>query len=384
MQNRKSDWGRDLILVAVVVFLLNVGFEGIYMSIYTNFIADDIKVNPGQLGIVESIRETPGVLSAFIAALTMQISSPVLAGLALLIMSVGIGAFAGIYTVKALIFWAVFWSLGFHCWSPLQPAMVLSLTKEGGKGKRLGQIWRVRDVAALTGMVLIAIIGRQDILRNMFMIAGVTIAIAAFTVFFVSRSATEAKMPRLTMKKRYRFYYALTFLEGCRKQVFITFAIFVLVKVFKTSVGVVARLMIINRIATLIFAPIIGRVVDKIGERKSLSMSNAALIAIFIGYALVPYRWILYVLYCLDSFVYMFVMAQTTYLNKIAPPEDVRPALSMGVTMNHIAAVIVPLVGGLLWKVLGRYDIIFYGGSVVALISLIVSQFLWRNLSNNN
>ncbi|MGB9597438.1 MAG: MFS transporter, partial [Candidatus Poribacteria bacterium] len=106
---------------------------------------------------------------------------------------------------------------------------------------------------------------------------------------------------------------------------------------------------------------------------------NASLILVFIGYALVQNINVLYVLYCMDSFLYMFVVAQTTYLNKIAPPEDIRPALSMGVTMNHIAAVIVPLVGGLIWNALDRYDVIFYGGSVVALVSFIVSQFLWSD-----
>jgi len=102
MQKQKSDWGRDLILVAAAVFILTIGFEGIYMSVYNNFIADDIGVEPTQLGVIESIRETPGFLSAFIAALTMQIPSPILSGVVLLIMGTGIGAFSQVHTVGAL------------------------------------------------------------------------------------------------------------------------------------------------------------------------------------------------------------------------------------------------------------------------------------------
>ena len=376
MRNWRPDWGRDLMLVAAAVFFLNIGFGGIHSSIYNNFIANDIGVRPGQLGVIESIREIPGFLSAFIAALTMQIPSPVLASLALLIMSAGIAAFSQVHTVSALIFWAVFWSVGFHCWAPLQPAMVLGLTEDTGKGKRLGQIWRVGNAAALVGMGLIAVIGRQDILRSMFPVSGATIAVAAFTLFFVSREATKGRMPRLAVKRKYGLYYALTFFQGCRKQIFVTFAIFALVRVYDTSVRVVARLMTINKIANLIFAPVIGRTVDKIGERKALSICYAALTAIFLGYALSHNRRILYVLYCLDSFVFMFSIAQTTYLNKIAPPEDVRPALSMGVTMDHVASVIVPVVGGLLWEVLGHYEVIFFGGVVIALTSLLTVQFL--------
>jgi len=402
MQNWRQSWNRNLILLVVAIFFISFGFDGIYMSIYTNFIANDIHVQPGQLGVIESTRETPGFLSAFIAALTMQIPSPVLAGLTLLIMSVGIGTFSQIYTVNAVIFWAIFWSLGFHCWAPLQPTMVLRLTTDESKGKWLGQISGIGNLAGLTGMGLVAIInaqdihlgklgnalialrdallavtGTEDILRRLFLVAGFAIAIAGVIVFFISRESTHLKTQRLSMKRKYRFYYALTFLEGCRKQVFITFAVYALVKVFNTSVSVIARLMIVNRIMNMIFAPIIGRVVDKIGERRSLTIYNASLIAVFCGYAMANDHRVLYVLYCIDSFLYLFSIAQTTYLNKIALPEDVRPALSMGVTMNHAAAVIVPLVGGLLWAALDRYDIVFYGGAVVAFISLIVSQFLW-------
>jgi predicted MFS family arabinose efflux permease len=296
-------------------------------------------------------------------------------------MAIGIGAFSQIHTVPALIFWAVFWSVGFHCWAPLQPAMVLSLTKDAGKGRRLGQISRINSIASLLGMGMVYLLGKSgNIIRPMFIVAGITVAVASVLVLLVSRKTDPGtKMPRLSMKKKYRFYYALTFLEGCRKQVFITFAIFVMIRVFGTPVNKIALLMVINGILSLVFAPLIGRLVDRIGERLSLSMSNFSLIGVFMGYALVKNIHELYVLYCLDSFIYMFNIAQTTYLNKIAPPEDVRPALSMGTTMNHAAAVIVPLIGGLLWEAFDRYDIIFYGGSVVVLIAFIMAQFLWSD-----
>ena len=381
MQKQKSDWGRNLILLALAIFFLGFGFNGLFNTVYTNFIADDIGIKPHQLGVVESIRESPGFLSAFIAALTMAIPSPILGFVTLIIMAFGIGAFIQIHTVPSLVFWAVFWSIGFHCWAPLQPAMVLSLTKESGKGKRLGQISRINSIASLLGMGLVYFLGKtESIIRPMFLVAGIAIAIAAVLVLLVSRKTDPGtKMPRLIMKKKYRFYYALTFLEGCRKQVFITFAIFVMIRVFGTPVNRIALLMVINGILSLIFAPLIGRLVDRIGERISLSMSNLSLIGVFIGYALVQNINALYVLYCLDSFIYMFNVAQTTYLNKIALPEDVRPALSMGTTMNHAAAVTVPLIGGLLWEALDRYDIIFYGGSVVVFIAFVVVQFLWSD-----
>ncbi|MFC1716434.1 MFS transporter [Candidatus Poribacteria bacterium] len=376
MQNQKSDWGRDLILVAVAMFVLTIGFEGIYISIYNNFVSDDLGITRKQLGVVESIRETPGFLSAFIAALTIQIPSPILGGFMLLIMGTGIAAFSQVHTISSLTFWAVFWSVGFHCWAPLEPAMVLSLSKDKGKGKRLGQMARIRNAAGLAGMILIAVIGKQGNLRSLFYFSGAAILVAAFIVFLVSRKATHMEMPRLAAKKKYGLYYALAFLQGCRKQIFVVFAGFVLVRVYETRVSTIARLMAVNKIANLIFAPIIGRIVDRIGERKSLSICYTALIFIFLGYGLAHDHRILYVIYCLDSFVYMFSIAQTTYLNKIAPPEDVRPALSMSLTMNHAASVIVPVVGGIIWEALDSYEVVFFGGAAVAVISLLVVQFL--------
>ncbi|MBD3181802.1 MFS transporter [Candidatus Poribacteria bacterium] len=376
MQKRKSDWGRDLIMVAVAVFVLNIGFMGIYMSIYNSFVADEIGIEPTQLGIVESIRESPGFLSAFIAALTMQIPSPVLSGVVLLIMAVGIGALSQVHTVTALTFWAVFWSVGFHCWAPLQPAMVLSLTKDERKGQRLGQMRRISNAAALLGMLIISFIGTHGIIRTMFIVSGFVIATAAFIIFSVSREKIHTKMPRLVMRRKYSLYYALMFLQGCRKQIFGTFAIFTLVRVYETRVNIVGRLMAVNKVVILIFAPVVGRIVDTIGERKSLSICYSCLALIFLGYGLIHNRMALYVLYCLDNLVFMFSIAVTTYLNRIAPQEDIRPTLSMGVTMDHVASVLVPVTGGLLWEAIGSYETIFFIGSAVAVISLVLVQYL--------
>ncbi|HGE69525.1 TPA: hypothetical protein ENX78_01735, partial [Candidatus Poribacteria bacterium] len=102
MRKKDSDWGKDLIILVIAIFFLGFGFEGTYMAIYTNFITDDIGVKPTELGIIESIRETPGFLSAFLAALTMQIPSPILGGIVLIVMSIGIGAFSQIHTVNAV------------------------------------------------------------------------------------------------------------------------------------------------------------------------------------------------------------------------------------------------------------------------------------------
>jgi len=133
--------------------------------------------------------------------------------------------------------------------------------------------------------------------------------------------------------------------------------------------------VLINQVVVLFFSPIIGRLVDKLGERTMLSLSYAGLFFVFVGYATIKNVTHLYVLYCIDNFLFVGRIALMTYLNKIAQPEDLKPTLAMGVTMNHVAAVSVPLIGGLMWVSFG-YHIIFIGGAIFTLISLTCTQWM--------
>jgi MFS family permease len=165
-------------------------------------------------------------------------------------------------------------------------------------------------------------------------------------------------------------------LQGCRRQITGFAFVFALVREYHTGPQGIAVLMFINTVAGLIFAPIIGRLIDKLGERKSLSIGFISLAIIFWGYSSIQNRNVLFVLYCLDNLMSLWGIAVTTYLNKIALPEDIRPTLSMGVTMDHGAAVIVPLVSGLIWNM--GYVWIFKVGAVIVLISLFVTQKIRR------
>ena len=156
---------------------------------------------------------------------------------------------------------------------------------------------------------------------------------------------------------------------------FITFAIFALVKVHGMPVETTMILVLINQSLVTVTAPTLGRLVDQLGERFMLSVSYGGLIFVFLGYAIIEHRPTLYALYCVDNLIFFGSIALITYANKIALPEELKPTLSMGITMNHVAAVVAPLAGGVAWHLFG-YQIIFYGGAIVALISLVVCQWI--------
>ena len=180
--------------------------------------------------------------------------------------------------------------------------------------------------------------------------------------------------PRLLYRREYGLFYGLTFLEGCRRQIFTTFALFALIEHWKVPVGTIATLMLVNAVASFAVAAPVGRLIDKIGERASMTFYYAAIALTFAGYALVQSVLVLQFLWVLDSVLFSFGVGITTYLSRIVRPGEMTPSLSMGQTMNHIAAVVIPVAGGLLWHRFGYHAPFWCGGGWRALVSLFITQ----------
>lgn len=366
----------DLLLFAGASFLMSLGFA-LYMATAANFAVDIIHIQPHEYGWLEAVRELPGFLVAGVAALTMRIAEPKLARMALGVLGVGLLAYVTVHSLAPLIVFSLVWSIGMHTWMPVSSSMTLALAEKGNKGRRLGQLGAVGSLATILGLLIVRLLNEHLSYQIWFAIAGGMCLLAAVVVGFVRKDIGRPDKPRLVIKRRYSVYYGLTFLEGCRKQVFLTFAVLTLVKVYHTRLATVAMLMLINSVLNLLLAPKVGRLIDRIGERKVFSFSYFCLILVFLGYALVPSAHALYVFYCLDSLLFLSSMGLTTFLNRIADPQDVMPSLTMGVTFNHTAAVVVPLIGGYLWTRMG-YQAAFFGGAFVVAISLILAQEVGR------
>lgn len=369
-----AGWNRDFALLAAAVFSVGV-FFGVQLTLFNNFIVERLGIEAHQLGYVEALREMPGFLNALFIALTIHLAPPIVGGVALVVMGAGIMAYAEVTTVFALVLFSVLWSVGFHCWVPLQQAMALRFSPEGEKGKWLGQLRRVGSVGWLLSVIICILTKKVLDYGGLFVMAGGVTVLGGVAVMFASRKMPSVREKGFVFKRRYELYYALNFLQGCRKQMFVTFAIFALVKVHGMPVETTMVLVLINQILVMLTAPLMGRLVDRHGERLMLSLSYVGLAFVFFGYGVIRHRPTLYVLYCIDNLIFFGGIALTTYVHKIAPEEDLKPTLSMGVTMNHFAAVLAPLVGGLAWRYFG-YQVIFFSGAALALISLVVSQWV--------
>lgn len=350
-------------------------FYGVQLTLFNNFIVERLGIEAYELGAIESLREIPGFLNAFFIALMIRTALPLVGGVSLIVMGLGIAAYAQVSSIFSLAVYSVIWSLGFHCWLPLEQTMALAFSPEREKGKSLGVLHSATSLGWLITIGLCLLTFRFLDYEGLYVAAGSTTALGGVTIMFASRKRAEVPDRRFVLKRRYAVYYALHVLSGWRRQMFTTFAIFALVKVHGMPIQTTMILVLINQVMSTLTSPLMGRLVDRYGERLALSCSYVGLAFVFAGYALIQHRPTLYVVYCIDNLLFIGGIALTTYIHKISEKGDLGPTLSMGVTMNHIAAVIGPVTGGLAWHYFG-YQIIFFSGSVMALVSLAVSQWV--------
>ena len=368
-----TGWSRDFKLLALSSGLLSVGFA-VYMTTFNNFIVEEIGIQPRQFGVLESIREIPGLLTVALIAVSIRLPAARLAGSLLILMGIGIGAYFGVHTVGSLILASLVWSVGFHGWLPQRETLALTLS-DAHKGRRLGQLRSIDEFGFLLAMALtfgfIGFVG----FRWIFLAAGMAVILGGFAIFPVRVPAAITSEDRFVFRREYLTYYLLTFFQGCRRQIFVVFAVFSMVFVHGVTTEQIIVLMFVNTLLAVLAAPLVGGLIDRLGERKILSVAYSMLILIFWGYSFIQNKWVLYALYCVDRLLFLASVSLSTYLNRIARTADLRPTISLGVTLNHVAAVTLPLVGGFLWDRFG-YALIFQIGSVVAAIVLIIAQFI--------
>lgn len=373
----QSTLQRDWILFASLTFCFSFGFA-VYNGIFQNFIREVLHVSPSQLGVLESLRELPGLLTAPIAGTLVALAEPRLAGIALLVCALGIGAMGTAGSYWMLVALNVFWSIGFHLWSSVSPAITLSLAGGREGGRHLGRMGAVGSLAVIVALGSARLFKAYLSYKALFVVAGATIALSALMAFLLSSHAGSGQRQPIILRREYSLYYVLTFLEGCRRQIFSTFASYVLILVYGTPVQTMLTLAFVNASLGAVIAPAVGRLIDRFGERRLLTLYYVLIACVFAGYATLQDVRLLYALFVTDSVLFSFSMGITVFLNRIVQKGDLTPSLAMGTTMNHIAAVIMPVLGGTLWKALDDYRIPFWIGFGVVLLSLMAVQRIPR------
>lgn len=301
------------------------------------------------------------------------------AALGLAITAVGIGATGAAGRYAPLVAVTVFWSIGFHLWASVSPAITLALAKGKEGGRHLGRMSGIGSAATLLGLGLAY--GLSKLAPGLgydlfFYIAGASILAGAILCAGLSTHAEGAPRARIVLRREYSLFYLLTFLEGCRRQIFSIFASFALILVYHVPLPAMLALQFINSILISVTAPAIGKLVDKSGERGPLTCYSIALILVFLGYATFQNVGALYSLFLIDNVLFSFGVGFTTYLHRIVRPGEMTPCLAMGTTMNHIAAVTVPVGGAWLWQKYHNYQLPFWVGVAIAAVALAATRWL--------
>jgi MFS family permease len=364
----ESQRRRSLLFLGLAVAL--AGFTmATQMGLNANFLREDIGITGRQMGMIEAARESCGVVAFGVLALLAGLAEPLVGAAMLMLVAAGLASYSMVHDFTWVVLMSLVWSQGLHVWMPLPNSMALALADPGRAGRRLGEIGAAGSAGFAIG--LLAALGLAEIgvsMRGTYLVAGAAAVLAAAACLGIHRNV-KTPGPRLVFRRRYSLYYLLCFLEGWRKQIFIAFAGYLLVSEYQTPLQTILVLWLIIQVIAYVASPWVGRLIDRVGERRVLVFYFGAITLVFVGYATIPSRPVLYALFVADSVFFTLAMALTTYVNRIAPPAEHTPTLSMGVAMNHVAAVVMPFVGGILWTY--GYKWTFLAGAAAAALSIL-------------
>jgi MFS family permease len=377
---------RDLVLFLIASAFLGVS-QSIDASVFNNFLNDTFNITVSQRTILEFPREFPGFLVVFVSGALIALGDVRIAGVANILAAVGMMGLG--YLSKdfgVMMIWMTVYSMGQHLFLPVSNSIGMNLADKNNMGKVLGRINGVNTAAFLLTSLGTALIFRfiKISYPMAYTVGAISFLCSAILIFNMTPHKAKTTGKRFFIKKEYSLFYWLSILYGARKQIFITFGPWVLIKVFNQGVTTFAMLGFIVAGIGIFFKPFVGTLIDKKGERFVLAAEAILLIVVCTGYAVagnlgLGIETALYITagcYILDQLLVAAGMARSTYLKKIAAsPEDVSPTLSMGISMDHVVAMIVPWLGGLVWNVFG-YEIVFVLGALIALANLFITRYI--------
>jgi predicted MFS family arabinose efflux permease len=379
----RNEGQRAFLLLALATFCTGFAMAG-NQNIVSNYFEDVLGLSGPQFGYITAIREIPGFLLIFLTALFYRLSLPRLTTLALLVLAVGYGFFGVSNSFWTVAPWVVISSIGYHTWLQVQYALGMSTTTEDRSGHTLGRLSAVNQGGALVAMAAVLIAFHFNLLafRAAFVITGVMALFAAVIIFRFPvlhrgqvRTTRDERKP-IVYRKDYRLYYLLSLLDGARQQIFFSFGLWVLVDHYALDVPQISAILLVVTGMSMVAGPWIGRVIDLRGERFVLGFVNVAYVVALLGYAVAESVGIAVLCYVIYSFIFpLSAMGAAIYLQKIAPNDDVAPSLAMGVTLQHVAAIAVPIATGYILNFVG-YQIPFLAAAGFAIVAIFVTRAL--------
>ena len=359
--------------LVVLTIASTVGLQA-WTTLFNNFAVEVARLDGDSIGMIQSIREIPGFLALLVIFVIRFMPEHRLSALSILLLGLGIAATGYFPSFAGLALTTLVMSFGFHYYETTNMSLTLQYFDKHTSPWVFGKLRSISAASSIVvGVFIFFMAAALDFTRMYLIIGGLIMATGLWG--FTRRPTSIDIVPqrkRMIFRKRYSLYYFLTFMAGARRQIFIAFSVLLLVQKFGYSVQAVTFLFVLNNAINYFLSPAIGRAIIRFGERKVLSLEYASLIAVFLAYAFTDSKWVAGGLYILDHIFFNFGMAINTFFQKVGDPGDVAPTMAVGFTINHIAAVFLPAIGGYFWII--DYRIPFIAGAVMALISLTAVQ----------
>jgi len=382
LAKRITGMSRELKLFAAASLVIGLSYS-IIDSTFNNFLNDRFSLSGFERSFLEFPRELPGFLVVFVSALLWFLCSRRLGVVAIILGLIGtvlIGFVSSTYAIMVICLFV--YSMGQHLFMPISSTIGMELAREGKTGQRLGQLNGVRNLATILGSFLV-FLGFKYLgfnYHHTFALAAIGLAVAAVLMFAMKPETVTQPKTYLKLRKEYRLYYILAVLFGSRKQLFLTFAPWVIVTVFNQPTQTLATLLTIGGIIGILFQPFLGWAIDRLGERFVLALEAVLLVFVCIGYGVARSLFsestaflVTCVLYLVDQMLFSVNMARAMYMKKIAlRPEDIQPALTAGLTLDHVFSILFAVLGGIIWSAFG-YQYVFIMGGLIAILNFVAA-----------
>ena len=359
--------------LAVLTIGSTIGLQA-WLTLFNNFAVEVAGLAGNHIGVIQSVREIPGFLALMAVYIIMIVKEHRLSALSILILGFGLGITGFLPSYAGLVLTTLVMSFGFHYYETTNMSLTLQYFKENESPWVFGKQRSYSAASSIAVGLGIYILAFFLSFTQIYLLIGGLIIIAAVWALNQKQAqqAVISQRKKMILRKRYALFYFLTFMAGARRQIFMAFAVLLMVEKFHYSLQEITILFVINNIINYYLSPLIGKSIIRFGERKVLSLEYISLVFIFIAYAITGSKWLVAALYILDHIFFNFSIAIRTYFQKVGDPRDIAPSMAVGFTINHIAAVFLPALGGFLWVM--DYRIPFFGGAAMSLISLIAVQ----------
>ncbi|MEM1073913.1 MAG: MFS transporter [Pseudomonadota bacterium] len=382
-------WRRPLVLLFLMSIAMPIAFNT-WSALLNNFVVEVSDFDGADIGLLHTIREIPGFFAVGVIAIIIFMREQVLGLVSLVLLGAATAVTAWFPSMAGILTITMLSSIGFHFYETVNQSLQLQWLKKEEAPRLLG--WLVAAGSAATLVAYLAIMALWDTMGLSFNAVylaggGVTVAIALLALLaYPQFEAPNPQIKKMILRRRYWLYYALQFMSGARRQIFVVFAGFMMVEKFGYDVHEITFLYLINLVINILVAPLLGRAVGHFGERNALGFEYLGLVIVFLCYGGVYYLgWGVLVaatLYVLDHIFFALALALKTYFQKIADPGDIAPTAAVAFTINHIAAVFLPVLLGLMW--LWSPAAVFFLAAGMAAVSFILAMLIPRHPEKGN